>query len=240
MADGSALKTSMSPLVLILGAEINTTAYLPYDEIDWQSNAVRVKVRPLDNSDEVLLNQLSNSWNVIVAHRYKAALCRLVSKNSRFLANNNGQWELHLEIKRDDFTPTMEMSFAGTSADKLAEIRARRLLLNENPAKESHDINDITRELFIGGQETLVRIERSPFPKLWEAYRSKPQLFLDVAWINSVMQLLLGACVVEILKLELSLQDATLSVDFQGRRRKYYQNVPAYEIRVRGSMSLER
>jgi hypothetical protein len=232
------LKVDSSPLALVMAVDINTISYMPCDRAEWEEDAVMMIVRPLDKTDEPFMSSLKLSSTVILAHRLEVALCSMQRIKSIFTADGGPSWEIRAVKKRRDFNQTWEMSFAGTSADQLAELRARRLLLNESPARESRDINEITRELFVGGHETLIRIERSPFPELYKHYRSDPLRFLHVAWITGVMQLLLSGTVGEIHRLELSLTDSVLSVVFKGKRRKQYQNVEAYEISVTGRLIL--
>ncbi len=103
---------------------------------------------------------------MIVGYQYNVAIGRLVEAIQN-TEKGKSQWELRLKEECAEFGPSFEIGFAGTSTDELAETRARRLLLNENPAKDTRDINEVTRELFVQGMETVLRVEKSPFPTIY-------------------------------------------------------------------------
>lgn len=212
--------------------------YLPAVTVQWGAQQADLTLIPEDSSDEAALASVGPSPEpVIIGYRHWLGICRVTE--NRFVSEmGRKSFHLRVAIERSDFTPSIEMGLGGTSADKLAELRTRRLLLNENPAVESRDINVVTRELFLGGQDTVVRVQKSPFPDLFKAFHSTPERFLEIAWIQAAASLKLSACVVEIVALELTLKGNTLDVKFHGRRRKQFQNRPPYEIQVNGSCAL--
>jgi hypothetical protein len=133
----------------------------------------------------------------------------------------------------------MEINLGNTSADELAEIRGRRLLLDEKPAQESSDINEVTREVFVRGLESLVRIKRSPFPTLFRQYGDQPEKFLAIGWVYAATMLRLSNVVEHVLRLRLSLTGNTLEVDFAGTRKQVYQNRPPHEVNIKGKCVLD-
>lgn len=212
--------------------------YVPATRVEWSTQEVQIALSPEDATDESFLAELLPSpEDIIVGYGYRVGICSIRDNRFTFEAGQR-HFDLKLSVKRSDFEPSLEMSFGSTSADKLAELRARRLLLNENPAVESRDINVITRELFIRGMETIVRVERSPFPALFQQFGARPDRFLQIAWIAAVVQLKLSACVAEVVRLRLSLNEPHLNVSFIGRRKKQFQNSPPYEIQIEGSCTL--
>jgi hypothetical protein len=238
LAYSSPVALSESPLAGILSLSTGDTLYARVTEAQWSTSRVRVSLLAEDPEDEGIMDSIREpSRSYVVAYRRNVALCDLVD-NTQIFRDQHRIWTLEFGIKRTDFIPSLEMSFASTSADKLAELRARRLLLNENPARESSDINDITRELFLGGQQTLIRIERSIFPVLHQKFGSNPEKFVQIAWIGAVMSLKLGGCVVEINQLSLALRERALDVKFRGRRAARFVNHPAYEIFIEGTCAL--
>jgi len=211
--------------------------YEPVEEARLSTTDISLVLNPEDPRDFSFLSRIERGSQMIVAYTFKAAVCH-VAQSELVEKQGRSQSNLKFEIERSDFSPSIQMGFSSTGSDELAELRTRRLLLNENPAAESSDINAITRELFLGGMDTLIRVERSPFPETFHQFKSDPRRFLEVAWILAVMQLLLSACVAEIEQLELTLRGHFLDVRFVGRRKRKYQNAPPYEIRVEGTCPL--
>ena len=236
-ADNGAYRCSKSPYALLFVPGASMIYYEPFDEARLSTTDLFLVLNPEDVRDLSFLTGIERGSQIIVAYTYKAFVCRVAD---RVLHEKQGrsQCTLELEIERSDFSPSMEMGFSSTSADELAELRTRRLLLNENPVRESADINAITRELFLRGMDTLSRVERSPFPAAFQQFRNNPRHFLEIAWILAVMQLILSSCVAEIEQLELTLRGLFLDVRFVGRRKRKYQNAPPYEIRVEGACPL--
>jgi len=138
----------------------------------------------------------------------------------------------------NDFISSIEPGIGGTSADELAEQRARRLLLNENPAKDTRDLNQVFREVIVRGQG-LIHIEKSPFPILFQHYGSNPQRFVEIAWIVAMMQLRLSGTIAQVERMVFALEGTGLNVDFIGRRHKKYSNAPAPKMSIQGTCSLK-
>jgi hypothetical protein len=132
----------------------------------------------------------------------------------------------------------MEMGFGSIGIDQLAEMRARRLLLNEYPVRETNDLNEVTKDLFIGGQGTMIRIQGSTFPALYQNFGIDPTKFLQIAWIEAATLLVMSNCVTEVIELKLRLVLDALEISFRGRRRRQYVNNDPYEITIRGVCKL--
>jgi hypothetical protein len=229
---------SDSPLIALLNLATEGYLYTTVTaaEIDSHNAKFSVAANDPETEDRLDNTRVQNS-SYIAAYRRDVALCDLI-QNRRMLRDQKRWWELEFSIKRTDFIPAMEVGFGSTSVDKLAELRARRILLNESPATDSTDINDVTKELFLGGFETVVRVKRSPFPELFSQYGRDSVQFLQIAWIQAVMTLKLAGCVAEINQLKLTLRDGALDVSFKGIRNKRYVNEPSYQILVQGTCAL--
>jgi len=227
-----------SEYALIWPSETQQTLYVQAKRVEWASEQADLVLDPEDASDESFLASLHpSSDTIIVGCGHQVGLCNTVE--NRFVFDGlKKQFHLKFAIRRADFIPSLEVSLGSTSADRLAELRARRILLNENPAVESRDINVITKELFLGGMDSLVRVGKSPFPTLFEKFGSVPDRFLQIAWINAIVLLKLSGCVAQVTRLKLTLREASLDVLFSGRRKKQFQNKPPYEIHVEGSCPL--
>src|SRR6266853_1753017 len=232
--DNALLRCSGSKYAVIFVPTETMIYYEPVEESRWSVADISLLVNPEDHRDFAFLSRLQRGEKIIVAYTYKAAFCRIVD-SILLTKQGRSQVQVKLEIDESDFTPSTEVGFSSTSADKLAELRARRLLLNENPTSESSNINAVTRELFLEGMDTYLRIESSPFPAMFQTFGNDPRRFLEISWILAVMQLKLSACVEQVEQLVLTLQHPNLFIEFSGRRKKRYQNERPYEVRIKGA-----
>jgi hypothetical protein len=215
-----------SPLSFILIPETNASGWVPVLTCSWGSQEVSLSVEPEETSDEAFLDSIKSNTSIYVAYKSNVAQCRVVDV-TRVSASGRNQWDLKLRVEKADFTPDMEMGLSGTSPDQLAEQRARRLLLNENPRKETTDINRAFEEVFVAGQGGILPIKQSPFPALFKQFGDNSKRFVEIAWILAVFQLKLSGTVAEILHLELTTAGDRLEINFSGRRKKIYYNAPA-------------
>ena len=229
---------NLSPLAFIQSVETDTVAFPPVSKSRWTNGEVFLTVTPDDPTDTPFLNSLRrDTGKIIAAYQHDIAICR-ISQVTHQTEKGESRWDLEFNEEVTDFTPSIEVGLSGTSADELAEIRARRLLLNENPAKDTRDMNEVLREVLVGGQDTYIRVERSPFPVIYQRYGSNPQRFTEIAWILAAAQLRLGGIVIQIDLLELTLKGQMLEVNFAGHRQKKYMNAPAHVIRITGTCPL--
>lgn len=139
----------------------------------------------------------------------------------------------------------LEISFNGWSPDDIAELRARRILLNEQSGSggvrysATDRLNAGLIEHYIQGRDTFLGDLHSPFLDLYAKLNSNPPYFLAAARLFAVLYLRLAGVVQHVLKLDLTLQDETkLGVRFEGQRRQYYSNVEPLTIKVKGHCML--
>jgi hypothetical protein len=111
-----------------------------------------------------------------------------------------------------------DMGFNDISADALAQMRARRILLNEplpdregRPRGAASDINDAAFEMFVRGFGVPLEVPHSPLPALYEDLQGDAELFLAAARLVGVLWLRLSAVVAEVHVLDLALHDQTSS-----------------------------
>jgi hypothetical protein len=131
------------------------------------------------------------------------------------------------------------MGTSGTTAEQFAEMRARRILLDENRYEQTSDYNKVMRENLVQGLDALLKIERSPFIPLYEAYGTNPTRFLEIAWITAAMQLKIGRCLADLELLSLRLKGRTLTIACHGKRARKYVNVDPYIMRIEGQLDLQ-
>ena len=232
------VRVSTSPRAFILDQHQNIQAWVPVTKCTWGNTEARLVLQPDDPTDGPFLDGLRGTRDqLLVALKHNAGLCRVTEVQHEFAAGND-QWVLHLRVEQQDFTPTMEMGMNNMSADQIAEQRARRVLLNENPSRNTNDWNRAAVEVLMRGLQSPVQTTASPFPALHERFGNNPVMFLEIAWITAVMTLKMAGVVAEVTALDLALEGEQLRVSFAGRRHKQYSNHPATVITVNGHCPL--
>lgn len=131
-----------------------------------------------------------------------------------------------------------EMSYNGISADQLAEMRARRILLNQHRMRKGN-LQDAMLETFLRGSSTAIKAHESPFPKLYSEVGHDESMFLAAARLFAVLLLCLTDAVEHVLELKLTLKGNALQVAFRGRRARRYSNVVPPVISIQGSCTLK-
>jgi hypothetical protein len=141
----------------------------------------------------------------------------------------------------------MEMNFNNYSADEIAELRARRILLDEkfsatsglDRARMNRLDTGMLDGAIEGGYGSRVQVKASPFPALFSAFKNNPTGFTAAAKLFAVMQLLLTNTVESIHRLDLRMKGRDkLSVKFEGQRPARYSNQPPQVIKVEGLCTL--
>jgi hypothetical protein len=147
---------------------------------------------------------------------------------------------------QSDYGITAEPSFNDTSADEIAAMRARRILLDEpGPAVEDDtftttQLNKQTLELFIRGMSSPIRIARSPLPVIYDPViaAEDPERFLMEVRVLAILFLRLSGTTEVVQRLDLRLNNGQLEVDFVGQRPQQYANREPYTIDVHGIIDL--
>ncbi len=229
------VSVSDSPFALFIAG--TRSSFLRVVSCRW-GDMVQMKLECEAAEDGSFLNQAKTHGKIALAYGTDAALGRI--EHLTFITEKGRrEAELGMTMENSNFGSDMEVGTTGTSAEQFAEMRGRRLLLNEQPAADGGNINDVMYEVLIRGQGTAVEIKQSPFPGLFRKFGQDPLTFLRVAWIVAVMQLRLGNVVEHIEKLVLSLDETNLRVDFRGRRHHKYTNVEPHLVEIVGNCSLE-
>lgn len=154
-------------------------------------------------------------------------------------------WHLELEIDEYAMSGSMfEMNVSSFSAEEIAELRARRILLNEKvPQSIGMRPNYLTAQLIensvAGGSNHGFAVMGSPFPGLFEEFKEDVSEFLEAARVSAVLLLLLTNTVYRIDRLDIRLQSAAeLNIHFKGTRPPRYSNQSPQEIDIDGTCKL--
>ncbi|MGC1417103.1 MAG: TIR domain-containing protein [Candidatus Acidiferrum sp.] len=234
------LVCSLSPRVLI--TPFDGRLAVPEAESCVWGAEISISVRGSDN-DSFFSQLREERPDVLVAYGFDVAMAKPITA-TRQMANSNVTWNLIFAPKQTNFYSPMEAGSGSISADQFAEMRVRRLLLNEFQYQEDEHapiikkLNDASHEVLLRGLNQSVRVDRSRFPELFSALNSDPRAFLETAWIIAVADLKRSASVEVIERLTLRLVGTTLDVEFSGRRHRKYVNVDPYEISVHGKLEL--
>jgi hypothetical protein len=239
----AASSCEFSPRALLLSKELSIRAFPVIQESSWSGEIELTVAADTSEIDSIFSRFRGHKEVIVVAYGFDVAVAKLRDV-SRVVMSGKAFWRIQLDPIRTDFSNDMEMGTSGTSADEFAEIRVRRLLLNEKPMAVKSDkgdmsgrLNELTFESLIQGLNSIVKIEHSNFIDLHNDFGGDPVKFTEIAWISAIADLKLSAAIQHIGHLKLVLNQNILNVDFSGRRHRKYQNVPPYEINVQGSMT---
>lgn len=131
-----------------------------------------------------------------------------------------------------------EFAYGNYSADAIAELRARWILLGQALPQEMAHLVDLyqMRTMFgtskVAGAATL--------PQLWASLGTQHQIFLPQAWLYASYLLKTVNIVENILVLELGpIKYKKMRVRFRGRRAQVYDNRDPVSMTIEGECSLE-
>ena len=199
-------------------------------------------LEPEDSGEGAFLDGLrQHRQNLLLGYRNNVATVVVQDVQHQTQAGTD-RWRVTFRLERTDFADSLEFNTKGLTADEAAVQRAKRLLLNDNPAPPRNQRNphheNILQELIIAGQGTALQIQNSPFPDLFRSFGSNEHLFIQAAWISAILHLKLSNTVEQVSRLELILTNKSLHVQFEGKRRKQYYNQPAFNVAVSGVCAL--
>lgn len=178
------------------------------------------------------------------AHQNTGAIAKVLEAK-RSSSGDAAFWELSLELEETGGGFGSEIAYGGTSADELAEMRARYILLNEKPTRPGGargrrvTLEDGLFEAFVQGITARVKVQGSVLPSLWKELKGDKEKFLPLARLWSVFHLITSNTCEHILELKLGpIRDGVMHVRFRGQRKRVYTNVEPYVIEFEGDSDL--
>lgn len=206
-----------------------------------QSNLVTAWITPRSAEEEAHLRSFRADRNqarrpIIFAHRNEGFRARVISATS---TSSSGKvlWHIDLVPAEDNQGAPMEIAFNGVSADQIAEMRARLILLNEQPGK-GLGLNDLMVAATVSRHITGLELKQGIFPPLWKKHKLDDN-FLEIARLWAVYCLKATGTCEHILELSLGpIEGVELPLRFRGRRHQQYSNVEANTIKVIGKCIL--
>jgi hypothetical protein len=126
------------------------------------------------------------------------------------------------------------------SADQIAELRGRRLLLNDPPPTEHQRGADGMLEHFIQGMGTKFPVTAGIFAKFSVLFRTEPKQAMQMARLAAIYALKASQVLDQVTELRLGpLIGKKLHVRCRGRRRDEYANRKPTELKIEGDYLLE-
>ena len=219
--------------------------FIPFQKVCWDSTEISLTLCPNSSAQAAFLSRLrtrlrnvpaGSSINqleaIAFAHQEDAAWVkpRAVAQIS---TEGETVWEIHL--KEETVTSaykhrTEPVILEQLTLDRVADLRAKRLLLDERLEAATLSLTQATvfdrmlLETHIRGELSSQYGNRlqalaSPIPELYQHFRKTPERFKKFAHLISVLYLKLSNTVEDILQLDVELQgSAALWVKFRGRR----------------------
>jgi hypothetical protein len=174
------------------------------------------------------------------AHQHIGGLAKIIDLK-RTSAGNDAAWNLTLELQEVNTGFGSDMAYGAVSADEIAALRAKLILLNEKPKQFPHDrLEDTFFQTFVFGINTAVKATSSALPLLWKEAKGDSAVFLKIARLWSVFHLISTNTCEHILELTLGpIKDGKMHVRFRGQRRKVYSNREPFVIEVEGECDLK-
>jgi hypothetical protein len=223
---------------------LNQTFFLTNSVVTQANQSIVIRISPSDSEQEAALRalqptQFQHRKQIAYAYQNDAAIMQVESVLSESIA---GKTIVVLTLKPEQGlqgSNSTEMNVNGYSADQIAELRARLLLLNETLPNQRHN-NSFLTTYFISGYDSVVKIEKGIFPNLWGRLKTQPKLFLLQARLAAVYYLKMSCTVEHILELKLGpIKNGVMPVLFRGRRKQDYINQIPAVIEVVGNCHLD-
>ena len=235
---------SHHPLVLLVQPG-GPALFVRTQRIRVRGKIITLAIVPSDPRQTSAISALERSREAIgIAYNLTALFVRV--KSVEQIIEHEEVW--HLELEEDEYATRgglFEVSFSGYSNEQIAEMRARRILLDEKVDDPRYGTLDDFNKQFIenslrGGYDSKFAIVRSPLPELYSELRQNIDEFREAAKLYSVLLLLLTHTVSDIFRIDFELKSkGTLSVDFEGARPPRYSNEDPILITVQGTCNLE-
>ena len=244
---------------VLLRPEDGKLYFIPFQNAHWDSTEISLELLPESPEETAFLRTLRRHINDAFARDVHIALALREDaawiKPQEIVETASGSqivWKVVFkeERHRQNANPLGEMTFGSLSPDKMAEMRAKRILLDEKLGELPGDFqnrtgpaglfNETTLEMFVRGGNGF-QISASSIPSLYRSFGQTGRRFEKFARLTSVLQLKLSNTVDEILTLDLKLLNTKeVQVGFRGRRPRRYTNVEPSIIEFNGVCPLSQ
>ena len=227
--------------------------FIPFQNAHWDSTEISLELLPESSEETAFLHSLrSNLGNMVPLHNTFAfalgdhAAWVSPQEISQNISGSQTVWKV---VMKQDTPRQHENIFGGVTfnnitPNQIAEMRARRILLDEKLEELPEHFQNRTGMLGLLNQTTLemfiregngFQIPESTIPFLYRSVGQSVGRFEKFARLILVLHLKLSGTVADVLQLDLKfLGPKQLQVKFQGRRPRQYTNVEPPIIEVDG------
>ena len=252
------VETDTTEYVLLV-SEDGKSYFIPFQDARWDSTEISLELLPESPEETAFLGILRRHIND--AFTRDAFIAFALGEDAAWVkpqevvqiaSGSQTVWKIVLKEERhkQNGSPLGDFTFGTISPDKMAEMRAKRILLDEklealpgdfqNRTGPAGLFNEATLEMFVRGGNGF-QISASPLPPLYRSIGQTGKRFEKFARLTSVLQLKLSNTVEEIHLLDLKLLNAKeLQVGFRGRRARRYTNIEPSIIEFNGVCPLSQ
>jgi hypothetical protein len=244
---------------VLLRPEDGKLYFIPFQDARWDSTEISLELLPESPEETAFLRSLRRhiseafTRDVFIAFALGEDAAWVKPQEVVQIASGSQTvWKIILKEERhkQNGSPLGDFTFGTISPDKMAEMRAKRILLDEKLGELPGDFqnrtgpaglfNETTLEMFVRGGNGF-QISASSIPSLYRSFGQTGKRFEKFARLTSVLQLKLSNTVDEILKLDLKLLNSKeVQVGFRGRRPRRYTNVEPSIIEFNGVCPLSQ
>ena len=244
---------------VLLRPEDGKLYFIPVQNARWDSTEISLELLPESPEETAFLRTLrrhiSEAFTRDVFIAFALGEDAAWVKPQEVVQTASGSqtvWKIILkeERQKQNGSPLSDFTFGTISPDKMAEMRAKRILLDEKLGELPPDFqnrtgpaglfNETTLEMFVRGGNGF-QISASSIPSLYRSFGQTGKRFEKFARLTSVLQLKLSNTVDEILKLDLKLLNSKeVQVGFRGRCPRRYTNVEPPIIEFNGVCPLSQ
>jgi len=240
---GYAGPTAAVPDLVLIEAK-GATLFIPAERIQEQGSRVELILTPRNSDDSAFLSELKAGWSPTRVWMAYGDFAHegSVEAADRSRDASGERWTVTVALNEQKRSYLTEVAMSGKSVDDIAELRARRILLNERPPAEitRWGQTDTMLETLVQGLDSSARLTESPIPALYRQLQADSPRFLAAARLVAVLKLRRTDTVEHVLELVMAMEDShRLHVRFRGRRQKRFTNVPAHEIAFEGACPLQ-
>lgn len=219
--------------------------FIPFQKVCWDSTEISLTLCPNSSAQTAFLSRLRKRLRnvpagssidqleaIAFAHQEDAAWVKLRTV-AQISTGCETVWEIHLKeetVSSAYKNRTEPVIFEQLTLDQVADLRAKRLLLDEklDAARSSFTQTTVFDQMLLEAQirgelssqyGNKLQALASPIPELYQYFRKTPERFKKFARLISVLYLKLSGTVEDILQLDVELLNSSeLKVKFKGRR----------------------
>ena len=237
---------------MLLRSANGQLGFIPLLEARRDSTSVTAKLLPESPQDTNFLRSLRDTYSSRLGFAYQEdAAWGSIQEIVETTSGSQTVCEVILDIdnRNQGYDFFSDVTVNGIPPDQIAEMRARRILLDEkledvNSALSRNVFDQTTLEIYIRGMsssshEPTLQVTESSIPNLYRQFGQIPERFKKFARLISILYLKLSNTVEHVSRLDLELLGTTqLQVRFKGIRPKFYSNVDPATLEFEGICSL--